>query len=358
MKVAVIGAGAFGCTIAVKLAEQGFNVSLFESNTDIVQGASALNQYRIHRGYHYPRSLDTALETKHSTEMFIQAFPECIVRKNRHYYSIAAEGSLISPSAYLDFCKRVGLKYKSIITPNYLRSEKVALTIEAEEYLYDPNIFRELLRKQLQKNSVKVIYKDATKVDLSIYDQVIAATYSANNRILELFGEEPQEFQYELCEKLLVKLPTQYQNNSIVIMDGPFMCADPYGHTDYHVLGNVVKAIHSDYTGILPTWDKLLAKYLNKGLIVDPEASNFSQIIEHGNEFMHGFNEAKHIASMYTVRAVLPYRDYDDARPSLVTRVNEKLISVFSGKVNTCVDVSNRILELLVNNKVAEQSYR
>ncbi len=347
MKVAVIGAGAFGCTIAAKLSENGVAVDLFESNTDIVQGATALNQYRVHRGYHYPRSIETALETRLATDTFVKEFPECIIKKNRHFYSIAKDGSLVSPTDYLEFCKKAGLQYRLVEPPSYLRPHKVALTIEADEYLYDPNIFRSLLRKRLEKHPVNIIYKDATTVDLSAYSYVIASAYSANNRIVELFGEEPQEIQYELCEKLLVKLPPEYQNNSIVIMDGPFMCADPYADTEFHVLGNVVKAIHCDYTGIQQVWEERLARYLNKGLIAAPKVTNFAKQIEHGNEYMIDFEKAHHIASMYTVRAVLPRRDHDDARPSLVTRINEKLISVFSGKVNTCVDVSRRVLQIV-----------
>ncbi len=59
-KIAVVGAGIFGITTALKLSEK-HEVDLYEANSDIMQAASAINQFRLHRGYHYPRSPQTIL---------------------------------------------------------------------------------------------------------------------------------------------------------------------------------------------------------------------------------------------------------------------------------------------------------
>ena len=56
-------------------------------------------------------------------------------------------------------------------------------------------------------------------------------------------------YQYELCEKPIFKLPPAYKQKGIVIMDGPFMCFDPFANTEYHVAGNVQHAIHASNTG-------------------------------------------------------------------------------------------------------------
>ncbi len=60
MKIAVIGGGIFGITTAVILGNE-HNVELFEKNDDILKSASGSNQYRVHRGYHYPRSAETVI---------------------------------------------------------------------------------------------------------------------------------------------------------------------------------------------------------------------------------------------------------------------------------------------------------
>ena len=45
MKIAVVGAGIFGCVVALDLKDQVSNdVTLFETDNDIMQGASKINQ--------------------------------------------------------------------------------------------------------------------------------------------------------------------------------------------------------------------------------------------------------------------------------------------------------------------------
>ena len=59
MKVAIIGGGIFGCTCAIRLANNNISTTIFEEKNDILQSASRVNQYRLHQGYHYPRSGST-----------------------------------------------------------------------------------------------------------------------------------------------------------------------------------------------------------------------------------------------------------------------------------------------------------
>ena len=53
---------------------------------------------------------------------------------------------------------------------------------------------------------------------------------------------------------------------------------------------------------------------------------------------------------MFTIRAVLPNRDHDDARPSIITMHNDKCYSLFSGKIVTAVDKANDLLKNLKTN--------
>jgi L-2-hydroxyglutarate oxidase LhgO len=58
-KIAVIGAGWFGCHIAYQLIKKNYSVKIYEERNDIFCGASGNNQNRLHLGFHYPRSLIT-----------------------------------------------------------------------------------------------------------------------------------------------------------------------------------------------------------------------------------------------------------------------------------------------------------
>ena len=72
-KIAIAGAGIYGTTAAIRLAESGHHVSLFDP-LGILRAASAINQYRVHAGYHYPRSPETIRETLEVRDEFIAAF--------------------------------------------------------------------------------------------------------------------------------------------------------------------------------------------------------------------------------------------------------------------------------------------
>ena len=73
-KCAVVGAGIYGITAATKLRTAGYIVDLYDSESEILKKASGINQYRIHRGYHYPRSPETIESCKTNEEFFTPYF--------------------------------------------------------------------------------------------------------------------------------------------------------------------------------------------------------------------------------------------------------------------------------------------
>ncbi len=52
---------------------------------------------------------------------------------------------------------------------------------------------------------------------------------------------------------------------------------------------------------------------------------------------------------MFTIRTVLPYHDHDDARPTIVEQFGDNIVTIFSGKIPTCVDAANRVLHIALN---------
>lgn len=344
-KVAVVGGGVFGCTIAARLAKEGINVDLFEKNSELFSQASSINQYRVHRGYHYPRSIETAEQSKDGSLSFIEKYPEAIMNKGtEHYYCIASEDSLVTSEQYKKFLDKVGLEYEEEDLPIL---SNIDLTVKAKETLFHPNILKDLCIRDLNKYNVN-IYTNTMFLpgDDEGYDYVINATYSGLNM---LFPKEEQiDYQFELCEKPVIQLPKIYRNKSIVIMDGPFMCIDPLGDSGYHVMGNVVHAIHHTNTGKFPFLPEKYVGLLNKGVVHNPSITNYNKFIKSASHFFKDIVKAKHIGSMFTFRTVLPKRDHDDARPTIVSKVDDKNIVVFSGKIPTCVEASERVLNLII----------
>jgi len=335
-KVAVVGAGIFGITSALKLSEH-LDVTLFEKNDDILQGASSINQYRLHRGYHYPRSIETALTSKEGTKSFSKFFDGVEIVDTEQYYAISSIGSKVSPPEYESFMKKCGLHYKE--TESDLVTNNVTVLYEVDEGLFDPIALHTKCNEYLTHSDVDLRLKTEYNSDFhKDYDYVINCTYSNLNQI---FGGDTK-YQFEVCEKPVVRLPSKYKGKGIVVIDGPFTCIDPYSNTDYHVLGNVVHAIHSTNVGIYPDISVELKKLLNRGIIKNPPITKFPLFKESLKHFF-GIDDVEHIGSMYTVRTVLVDRDFDDARPSIVKKEGIGKYSVFSGKISTSIDIANAL---------------
>ena len=343
-KALVVGGGVFGLTSAIELSNNGYLVDVKEKSNTIMGGASSINQYRLHKGYHYPRSKETAQECLDGLYSFKRKYQDCVVNGDiTHMYSIASEDSLINGDEYKEFLDDMKLSYEEREPmPN------CDLTIVADEELFCPNKLTESLEKKIQSSYINVELNTEV-IDLEYwkkeYDVVVIATYSDINQLLD----DKKRYQYELCEKPVVKLPKIFENTSIVIMDGPFMCLDPYGD-EYHVLGNVKHAIHMWNNGTEPFWDSEYTKYINKGLIKNPEPklTKIDKFIESGVKYFGDeFADLEHIGSMYTFRAVLANRDHDDARPTLVNHEGDNVYTLFSGKIDTCVNAGRELMRTI-----------
>ncbi len=349
-RVAVVGGGIFGCTTAWMLSKNGFFVDLYEKNSDIMNQASNINQYRLHRGYHYPRSKDTALSSINSENSFLKEYGGAVVNGDvEHYYCIAKDDSKVDAKQYWTFLNEMNLHYKEKKL-DFMRESVVNLVVKVKEFLFNPTHLKRLCKNKLGKYLVRLNLNSNTTIeDLENYDYIVNSTYANSNQLLST--DKQKDYQFELCEKPVIKLPEQYKNKSVVIMDGPFMCIDPLGDTGLHVMGNVVHAIHSTNVGKFPKYNSKFDNLLNKGIIKNPSITNIDKFIESAKRFFIDIDKSEHIGSMFTFRTVLPNRDNDDARPTLVEKVTDNLFNVFSGKIGNCVNASKKIVKELKDEK-------
>lgn len=346
-RVAVVGGGIFGVTAALRLAQAGYATELFEKEPDLLRGASAINQYRLHRGYHYPRSLSTLLSCKDSEPRFCREYPETIIEGNAHYYAIAKRRSLTAPEVFLDTLRGAGLEYQEAWLPG-LRSDAVSLCVQVKEKLYDADLLRAVCWNRIKKYKVRVhLNRVAHDGALRAFDHVIVATYSLLNQLLAQHTAWQRDYQYEVCEKPVLRLPPALRDHSVVIMDGPFTCIDPKGYSDLSVMGHVVHAIHASNVGRFPLVPPALALLLNRGIIPHPPVTHLDKFLDAAQEFFNGFHGVEHVGSMFTVRTVLPGMDATDERPTLVEALGDRHILLFSGKVSTCVDAADEVLRLV-----------
>ena len=349
-RVAIVGGGVFGISSALEL-KSDFDTTVFESEMDLLSKASSINQYRIHRGYHYPRSDDTALASKSGNDSFLKTF-DCESDLNvESYYCISKEKSLVSSDEYVSFLNKTGLEFEVGSNDN-LKSENLDLVLRVKEKLFDPKKLKLSVYKKVDEHGLHLILgKKFEREMMDEYDYIVNCSYANINYVLS--ENERFDCQFELCEKPVVRLPESYKKLSVVIMDGPFMCLDPFGSTEYHVMGNVVHAIHSTNVGKFPEIPEKYNQHLNVGVVPADMlvgVTNFLKFKETASVFFKDVDKIEHIGSMFTVRTVLPKRDHDDARPSFVKKHNDKVYSVFSGKITSCVDCARNLKEMMLKS--------
>lgn len=341
--VAVVGGGIFGTTAAIRLAAADYEVDLFEKADDILSATSWSNQFRLHRGYHYPRSTLTAKQCRDAERAFADEYADAVVETGTHYYCIARERTKTKGEEFVDFCDDVGLEYE-YETPAVVEASKLDTSVRVREHRIDPFRLGELCRTRLDRFGVDVhLGRRVDDVDSLDHDYVVVATYAHLNPVLGADSSVRREYKFELCEKPVVELPSAFAETSVVVMDGPFMCVDPYGRTDRFLLDNVVHAVHERSVGLRPEFDPEYERLLNSGVIRDPELTAFDSFVEHGSEFFPDLPEADHVGSMYTVRTVLPDVEETDARPTLVEQDADVFV-LFSGKIPNCVTAADELL--------------
>ncbi len=345
--VAVVGGGVFGALTALEIAKKGFSVLLLERAPKIISGASLVNQYRVHMGYHYPRDDKTAQETNEAKRRFEKMFGPAIVRDLTNHYLVAKDGSLTSAEKFKAFCKRIGLPYKESWPPGIpFTREMIDLSVGVPEQIFDANVLRELLMKAiaaepkitlLTKTEVSSVKRAGDGFELAYGDTkthvaaVVNATYSNINVLNKSLGVPLHTYQYELCEMPVARTPWARAGWSVI--DGPFFGVMPYGFANDYLLYDVELSVLERTIGTLPTFKHDVAYYDQP----QRRAKRFKGYLKKWKPYIPNVDKCKHLRSMYMARVVLPYQDKTDTRVTIVEQPTPGFWHIFSGKISRSV---------------------
>lgn len=345
-KIAIIGAGIFGTTIALRLSSSGYKCVIFEQKKDILLSASRVNQYRFHRGYHYPRSISTLKQLSETSPFFLKEYGDAVDDSFVHLYGLATNNSHINTDDYISFLEKSNLKYKVTDKFNYLVTDQVNELFEVEESLINYSKLKFIIKERInnQENLTVKLGKKFSRDLIDEYDHIITCGYGMCQNLL------PDDFQpfykYQLVEKIVVKPPEELKNISLVIIDGPFMCIDPLPLTNLSILGNVKNAIHSSKIGKeLPNFKEVTINPWED--ILKKSQSRFELFINHGKQYINYFDKCKFEYSMTGFRVIKPNVERTDERTTIIS-TQGKFIDIFSGKIDTCSWAANEVLNLLV----------
>ena len=83
----IIGAGLYGSYAALFCGKRGENVLVLECDPTPFRRATYINQARVHQGYHYPRSISTALKSAGYFDKFVKDYGFCINQEFEKVYA-------------------------------------------------------------------------------------------------------------------------------------------------------------------------------------------------------------------------------------------------------------------------------
>ena len=183
--------------------------------------------------------------------------------------------------------------------------------------------------------------------DKDRFDYIFVCTYSENNKNLKKLDiRNLNKFRYELIEKMIIQLPNKYKKLSYVIIDGKFLCIDPYLGTKYHLLSHVKYSKLEIKNSILEKFNNSHSKKIGKFIKIKNN-KNFNKYINDGKKYLPFLKLSKYIGSFFGVRVIEVNKEKTDQRTNLFKKHTKKIFSISSGKWNTAVHISNNVKEYL-----------
>ena len=106
----IIGAGLYGLYAALFSAKKGERVLVLEYDDHPFQRATYINQARVHMGYHYPRSLTTAVKSAGYFRRFVEEYSFCIHDQFEQVYATSDRFSWTDGERFKEFCRVAGIR--------------------------------------------------------------------------------------------------------------------------------------------------------------------------------------------------------------------------------------------------------
>ena len=377
----IIGAGLYGLYSAWMCGQKGLNVVVAEIDDAPFKRATYINQARVHMGYHYPRSITTALKSAGYFRRFNEEFDFCIHKQFDQIYATSSEFSWTSASQFEEFCKAADIMCEPIAPSKYFKPGAVDGAFLSEEYTYDAQMLKDYLLDQLSTlPNVEILYntKPVTiERDGAEYQVVLATTdspleyttpyilnvtYASVNQVLNLiYPDDVFKIKYELCEIILCEPSEKLAPIGITVMDGPFFSIMPFGKTGLHSLTSVTFTPHKVCKESVPSFkcqSRLQSSQSTKQCSTDQLAncndceyrpeSAWPYMSHLADKYMLEEYEYKYVKSLYSMKPILLSSEVDDSRPTAIkvhsggpgaVQGEPTFISVLSGKINTVYDL-------------------
>lgn len=366
----IIGAGLYGLYAALYCAKKRQQVVLLEMDREPFSRATYINQARVHKGYHYPRSLSTAQKSAGYFRRFVEDYPFCIHSEFQQIYATSRHFSWTDAREFQKFCRAAGIPCEPLPVDRYFKEGSCDGAFLTEEYTYDAHILRDYYLEELARyrnvellcgRQIQRIVKKPDCYEIYAMYQgkeeryeapfVLNATYASVNQVLGLIegmddSPEPFRIKYELCEIILCKVNDRLKDIGLTVMDGPFFSIMPFGRTGCHSLTSVTFTPHKtsyDTVPHFPCMEKggCRSRLENCNDCEHRPESAWEYMSALARKYVRDEYQFAYEKSLFSMKPILKASEIDDSRPTVIRYATRKpvFLSVLSGKINTVYDL-------------------
>ncbi len=373
----IIGAGLYGLYSALFCGQRGLSVLVLEKEIDAFSRATYINQARVHMGYHYPRSLSTAMKSAGYFKRFVDDYGFCIHSKFDQIYATSENFSWTNAQQFIDFCKAAGIRCDEVPASRWFQYKMCDGAFYTEEYTYDAHVLRDFFLEELSKlSNVTVRYESDIKEIVQGADSycvrlesgeefesgfVLNATYASVNQILDKVKSDKEAdkesfaIKYELCEIIICDVDDNLKGVGLTVMDGPFFSIMPFGLTGTHSLTSVTFTPHATSYDKVPTfggqngltgYSCTPEKLGNCNRCPNKPESAWEYMSHLARKYIKPEYGFKYRESLFSMKPILKSSEIDDSRPTAIKVHSNKptFISVLSGKINTVYDLDEYLV--------------
>lgn len=351
--VIIIGGGFYGCALALYLRKKFRRIAILEKESALLLKASHNNQARIHGGYHYPRSVLTALRSRVNYEQFVSDYSFCLDQKFEKYYAVARFGSSINANHFHIFCERINAPISE--APKSVRqlvnSDLIEEIFKVEECAIDTKVIQTYFDEELRKKEITLwlntkasqvrqcngaieveISKDNVRLSAGL---VFNCTYARLNELLANSSLPLRPLKHEYTEIALIDVPESLKGIGITVMDGPFFSCMPYPADKLHSLSHVRYTPHSHWHENEKWIDNDNSTFIKK------YQSNFPSMIKDAQRYIPMLANSSYKRSMWETKTTLPENEKDDGRPILLLKNHglKNFYCVMGGKLDNIYDI-------------------
>ncbi|MBX9580055.1 MAG: FAD-binding oxidoreductase [Gemmataceae bacterium] len=355
----VIGGGFYGLYLAETLAARLPRVLLCERGPELMGRASYANQARVHNGYHYPRSVLTAVRSRANFPRFADEFRPAVRSDFDKLYAVARRDSKVTAAQFVAAMRRVGAPIdraepaeRKLFDPALIED-----VFRVTEFAFDSSELKRLMAERVRRAGVTVRLNTAVErvgplpggaVRVRLADgevhagMVVGCGYANTNAVGAASGLPVVPLKHELTEMALVEVPAAVRDIGVTVMDGPFFSCMPFPPRGLHTLSHVRYTPHGHWYDGLPGEGYLPA---DEVFAAAEKRTAFPHMVRDAARYMPALSGCEYRGSLWEVKTVLPRSESDDSRPILF-RPDHGLPNyhvVLGGKIDNVYDVADEL---------------